>query len=103
MIASCKNENKEVLLADREAPLGWVYLKLYDDKSFEFISQGMMRDKDIYRGNYDFKNDTLYFKYNDSIPKAGSKAVIQKGFINYINGNYPESLKVRLNKLDLKK
>jgi hypothetical protein len=38
----------------------------------------MIRDKDIYRGNYDFKNDTLYFKYNDSIPKAGSKAVIEK-------------------------
>lgn len=62
VITSCENEKKEVLLADREAPLGWVYLKMYDDKSFEFISQGMMRDKDIYMGNYELKNDTLYFK-----------------------------------------
>ncbi len=103
IITSCKNEKKEVLLADREAPLGWVYLKMYDDKSFEFISQGMMRDKDIYTGNYELENDTIYFKYSDSIPKAGSKAVIEKGFINYINGNYPESVEVKLNKLHLKK
>lgn len=103
IITSCKNGKKEVLLAEREAPLGWVYLKIYDDKSFEFISQGMMRDRDIYTGNYKFENDTLYFKYNDSIPKAGSKAVIEKGFINYINGNHPESIEIKLNKLDLKK
>ncbi len=24
---SCKNQKKEVLLADREAPLGWIYLR----------------------------------------------------------------------------
>lgn len=99
IIVSCKNEKKEVLLADREAPLGWVYLKMYDDKSFEFISQGMMRDKDIYRGNYELKNDTLYFNYKGSIPKAGSKALIEKGFINYINGSYPERVEVKFNKL----
>lgn len=103
IIWSCKNVKKEVLLADREAPLGWVYLKMYDDKSFEFISQGMMRDKDMYTGNYKFENDTLYFEYADSIPKAGSKAVIEKGFVNYINGNYPESVQIKLNKLQIKK
>lgn len=97
-ITACKDERKEVLLADREAPLGWIYLKMYDDKSFEFISQGMMRDKDIYTGNYELKNDTLYFKYNDSIPKAGSKAIIKDGYVSYINGTYPESVQIKLNK-----
>jgi hypothetical protein len=72
-------------------------------KSFEFISQGMMRDKDIYRGNYDFKNDTLILNIMIQFQKQDQKALIEKDFINYINGNYSESLKVRLNKLDLKK
>ena len=103
MIISCKDKKKEVLLAGREAPLGWMYLKMYDDKSFEFISQGMMRDKDISTGNYELKNDTIYFKYKDSIPRAGSKAVIEKGFVNYINGTYPESVEIKLNKLIINK
>ncbi|UTX50186.1 hypothetical protein [Chryseobacterium sp. MA9] len=104
IVISCKKEDKkEVLLADREAPLGWVYLKMYDDKSFEFISQGMMRDKDVYTGSYDLKNDTLYFKYKDSIPKAGSKAVIDNGFIYYLNGDYHESARIKLNKLSIHK
>ncbi len=104
IIISCKKENKkEVLLADREAPLGWMYLKMYNDKSFEFISQGMMRDKDVYTGSYNLKNDNLYFEYRDSIPKAGSKAVIEKGFVNYINGSYHESIQIKLNKLSTPK
>lgn len=103
IIISCKKaEKKEVLLAYREAPLGWIYLKMYDDRSFEFISQGMVRDKDVYNGSYQLKNDTLYFKYKDSIPKAGSKAVITKGFVNYINGSYHESVQIKLNKLTIK-
>ncbi|MFP3834820.1 hypothetical protein [Chryseobacterium sp. SIMBA_028] len=99
IIISCKDDKKEVLLADREAPLGWIYLKMYDDKSFEFISQGMLMDKDIYKGSYELNNDTLYFKYRDSIPKAGSKALIKDGSVNYINGAYPESVHIKLNKL----
>jgi len=102
LLLSCKNDKKAILLADREAPLGWIYLKIYDDKSFEFISQGMVRDKNIYQGTYEFKNDTLYFKYKDSIPKAGSKAIINNGFISYLNGSYPESIQIKLNHLSNK-
>lgn len=58
-----------------------------------------MRNNDIYKGNYELKNDTLYFKYNDSIPKAGSKAIIQNGYVSYINGTYPESVQIKLNKI----
>lgn len=76
IMISCKNGRKEVLLADREAPLGWVYLKMYDEKSFEFFSQGMMRDVNSFEGIYEIKNDTIYFKYKNVIPDAGSKAFI---------------------------
>ncbi|MBP1168080.1 MULTISPECIES: hypothetical protein [unclassified Chryseobacterium] len=104
IIIGCKKANKkEVLLADREAPLGWIYLKMYDDNSFEFISHGMMRDNDVYSGSYSLKNDTLYFKYKDSIPTAGSKAVIEKGFVYYLNGDYHESVQIKLNKLSIQK
>ncbi|PWN72253.1 hypothetical protein C1631_006540 [Chryseobacterium phosphatilyticum] len=103
IIISCTKDKKEVLLADREAPLGWIYLKMYDDKSFEFISQGMMRDKDIYKGSYELSNDTLYFKYKGSIPKAGSKALIENGFVNYADGDYSESIQIKLNELKINK
>lgn len=102
-IISCTHDKKEVLLADRESPLGWIYLKMYDDKSFEFISQGMVRDKEVYSGNYEIKNDTLYFNYKDSIPKAGSKAVIDHGFVSYLNGSYPERVQIKLDKLSIDK
>ena len=76
---------------------------MYENKSFEFIFQGMMREKDIYKGSYELKNDTIYFKYKDSIPKAGSKALINNGLVNYLNGSYPESISIKLNKLPAEK
>lgn len=103
VMISCKDDKKEVLLADREAPLGWIYLKMYDNKSFEFISQGMLRDKEVYQGNYELKSDTLYFTYQDSIPKVGSKAIIDGDFVNYLNESYPERVQIKLNHLSNKK
>ena len=99
IITSCKEEKKTVLLADREAPLGWIYLKMYDDYTFDFISRGALRDEDIYSGNYNIKSDTVYFKYNDSIPNAGSRAIIKDGFVNYLNGKYRESVEIKLNNI----
>lgn len=99
IVISCKDERKEVLLADREAPLGWIYLKMYDDKSFEFISNGLVRGDDAYSGKYKLKNDTVYFKYDGSVPKAGSKAIIKNGFVIYFDGKYPERIEIKLNKL----
>lgn len=97
---SCQNlKNKNVaLLADREAPLGWVYLNVYEDNSFEFISRGL-RDKQVYPGTVKKTGDTLFFNYLDSIPKAGKTAIITDQFISYIDGEYPESMKIKLNKL----
>lgn len=52
---SCKEEKKDVLLADREAPLGWIYLKMYDDYTFDFISRRVLSDENIYSGIYNIK------------------------------------------------
>jgi hypothetical protein len=99
LITSCKEEKKAVLLADREAPLGWIYLKMYDDYTFDFISRGVLRDEDIYSGNYNIKRNTVYFKYKDSIPQAGSKAIIKDGFVSYLDGTYRESVEIKLNNI----
>lgn len=98
-IICCREERKAVLLADREAPLGWIYLKMYDDYTFDFILRGFLRDEDIYSGNYNIKSDTVYFKYKDSIPQAGSMAVIKDGFVIYLNGKYHESVEIKLNNI----
>lgn len=86
-------------LADREAPLGWVYLRIYKDKTFEFESRGLERRGDIYGGTVELKNDTLYFKYSDSIPKAGNKAILTKKSVSYFDGEYHESLEIKKNEL----
>jgi hypothetical protein len=96
----CRNsqEKETVLLADREAPLGWIYLRMYTDSSFEFESRGL-RDKDVYHGTYKLRGDTIYFNYRDSIPKAGTKAIITNKSVSYINGSYHESVGIKLNRL----
>lgn len=105
IFSSChqQTENKEtILLADREAPLGWVYLRVYKDKTFEFESRGLERKGDIYAGHLELKNDTIYFHYSDSIPKAGNKAILTKNSVSYFGGEYPESLGIKKNELNEK-
>ena len=97
----CENnvrKNKEpILLADREAPLGWVYLRINEDSTFEFESRGLERNGDIYSGIVKIKNDTLFFQYKDSIPRAGQIAVYNTTTVVYIDGQYPEALSIKLN------
>lgn len=88
-----------VLLADREAPLGWVYLRVFEDKSFEFESRGLERQGEIFSGTIELITDTIIFNYKDSIPQAGTKAVIGNGRISFIDGEYPESVEIKLNEL----
>lgn len=87
------------LTADREAPLGWVYLKTYPDSTFEFILTGL-RDRDVYSGTYKLNQDTILFTYTDSIPKLNSfKAVVTEKSVHYLEGTYSESLEIRKNNL----
>jgi len=87
------------LMADREAPLGWVYLRTYPNNTFEFILTGL-RDRTVYPGTYRLSNDTIIFTYSDSIPKLNSfKAIITERSVNYLDGTYSESLQIRKNDL----
>jgi hypothetical protein len=98
LTACNRTEKKEtILLADREAPLGWVYLRVYKDKTFEFESRGLERKGDVYAGIVELKNDTIYFKYSDLIPKAGNKAILTEKFVSYFSGQYPERLEIKKN------
>lgn len=91
------NENT-LLLADREAPLGWVYLKIYNDSTFEFITTGL-RNKNVYPGKVIITEDTLYFNYRDKIPKAGNKAIINNKIVIYTEGEYSERLEIEKNEI----
>ncbi len=97
---SCKQKPEKIILltADREAPLGWVHLNIYEDKSFEFISSGIRKDV-IYPGTVRISTDTLYFEYAGKTPKAGKVAVIENNFITYIKGSYRENLEIKSNHL----
>lgn len=101
ILASCNQPQvkETILLADREAPLGWVYLRIYKDKTFEFESRGLERRGYIYEGKIEFKNDTLYFDYSDSIPRVGKTAILKKKSVLYFNGEYSESLLIKKNEL----
>ncbi len=103
LVIACDHEEKRstkepILLADREAPLGWIHLKIYEDSTFEFISSGL-RDKTVYPGTVTIHDDTLEFHYQDSIPKAGTRAVVTDRVVFYIAGEYPEAPEIKLNKL----
>ena len=102
-LTSCigTQEKETILLADREAPLGWVFLRIYKDKTFEFESRGLERRGDIYSGTIELKNDTIHFKYRDSIPRAGARAVISEKFVSYFNGKYPERLEIKKNEIKI--
>ena len=101
LLISCKKEKHIILEADREAPLGWIHLKLYEDNSFEFISKSIRNDE-VFAGSFKLIQDTIYFKYKDSIPTAGSKAVIKHNIVYYLNGKYPESINIKINKIKQK-
>jgi len=92
-------KTKSVLLkADREAPLGWVYLTIYQDSTFEFTLTGV-RIRTVFDGKVEIRNDSLFFAYTDSIPKAGKTAVYNDKVVAYIDGEYPERLNINFTEL----
>jgi hypothetical protein len=100
---SIDSEAKEpILLADREAPLGWVYLRIYSDSTFEFESKGLERTGTIYPGTIELNGDTILFHYSDSIPKAGDRAILTDRTVAYFGGKYSERVEIKLNKMKSK-
>jgi hypothetical protein len=103
-ITSCNNSSrtteKPILLkADREAPLGWVYLTIYQDSTFEFTLTGIRGVGDVYKGKVEIGKDSLFFAYSDSIPRAGKTAVYNDKVVAYIDGEYPERVNISMTKL----
>ncbi len=103
-IASCNNSSRTIekpilLKADREAPLGWVYLTIYQDSTFEFTLTGIRGVGDAYKGKVEIGKDSLFFAYLDSIPRAGKTAIYNDKVVAYIDGEYPERVNISLTKL----
>ena len=57
----CGEEDTILLHAFREAPIGGEFIRLYDSSSFEY---GPTRTKEISKGNYVVKNDSLILTYS---------------------------------------
>lgn len=91
-----KIEKVPILLADREAPMGWVYLKIYEDSTFQFTLTGLRKNlaKD-YSGKVIIRGDSLFFTYTDSVPRAGKTAIFNDKTVAYIDGKYPERVEIK--------
>jgi len=104
LLTNCNNstsrtEKKPILKADKEAPLGWVYLTIYQDSTFEFTLTGIRADKDVFKGKVEIRQDSLFFAYSDSIPRAGKTAIFNDKAVAYIDGEYIERLNISLTEL----
>jgi hypothetical protein len=93
-----ENNKKKILAADREAPIGWVILSIYEDSTFEYTTSGA-RNLTEYSGYARIKNDTINFHYKDSIPVVGNIAVIENNYVVYIAGAYCEHIEIKINEL----
>lgn len=106
IILSCQKtstipiEKNELLKASREAQLGWVYLTIYEDSTFQFVLTGIgLRDSEVYPGKVKIVNDSLYFSYTDRVPKAGNTAIIKNKMVIYTKGKYYERLEIGQTKI----
>lgn len=100
-VLSCnrKPDKNAILLADREAPLGWISLKIYENNTFEFISKGLFFD-DVYDGTVKINHDTLHFRYNKKTLNLGKTAIINKKHIEFLDS--PQLIEIKLNKIKTK-
>jgi len=99
-VQNSKIERNEVLEAGREAPLGWVYLTVFKDSTFQFVLTGIRsNDRVVFPGKVRIVEDSLFFTYTDSVPKVGTIAIIKNKMVIYTNGEYLETLKVGKNEI----
>lgn len=100
MITSCKRDliKDGILMAEREATIGFNHLRVFRDSTFEFEYKSFPKSK-LHTGKMRIENDTIIFKYNDSIPAFGNKAIIEGKELIYTNGNYNEVLEIWLDSI----
>lgn len=100
LILSCNRDliKDGILMAEREAPIGFNYLRVFRDSTFEFEYKSFPKSK-FHTGKIRILNDTIIFKYDDSIPAFGEKAIINGKKLIYIDGIYTEILEIWLDSI----
>ncbi len=99
-LVSChKDKSKDaILMAEREAPIGWNHLRIYKDSTFEFEYTSFPNSK-FHKGEISILEDTLNFYYINSIPAFGSKAIIDGDKLIYTEGSHNEHLEIWLDSI----
>ncbi|RDC61926.1 hypothetical protein AHMF7616_00515 [Adhaeribacter pallidiroseus] len=90
---------KEVLVASREAPIGGILLKLYEDSTYEI---GVLREVRS-AGTFVLKSDTLFITATDH-PKQNNyitqiSFIIKDGYLEQIENTGIGFLEIHVNKL----
>ncbi|WP_347159361.1 hypothetical protein [Pontibacter chitinilyticus] len=90
---------EEVLVASREAPIGGILLKLYEDSTFEI---GVLREVKS-AGTYVLKSDTLFIIPTDNSKQNGyttqTSFIIKEGYLEEIEDTGIGFLEIHENKL----
>lgn len=95
---ACENNvppKEAVLLADMQSPMGWNYLRIYKDLTFQFESKKLLKST-FYEGSVYIEGNVLYFNYKDTVPSFGDMATIDGVFITFDNGLSNEILEISL-------
>lgn len=85
LLMSCNGNQTEIplLIASREAQLGYVQVSLFSDNKFEFRNSGL-RTGFRYSGTYTISSDTIFFVFSDSTPKPDCNiAILDDKYLKY--------------------
>ncbi len=76
-----------IIVASREAPLGYVVMQLYDDGTFAFENRGLRStSEETYKGTFVNHHDTLSFLFQAVPPWAGCTSAILTDRLIIFNG-----------------
>jgi len=88
-------KKEEVLVASREAPIGGIVLKLYEDRTFEI--GGFREVKSA--GTYELKSDTLFITAKQNGYFTHTSFIIKKGYLEEVESTGIGFLEIHENKL----
>lgn len=84
LLGSCNNEKPTDLLlaAEREAPVGWVRVRLFRDSTFELsLDRGSWK-----RGTFKMARDTFLFEYLGETDSLRQRAMVVENELRFIGG-----------------